>query len=373
MKSINVEQLLQDIQTRLSDLMTLSLRYEQKRGYRNPTRQIEERGVLQLRKPGYYRRYGDLYLPDSRTGVLRKGAPIIEQIADGKSFWQLRTTSGNLTYEHTSSVPVEPLLTELTPVLGFFNSSQSHQNRVQQARRKKQLQAIELLGEKTIRGISCQQLRYVLQEPRRTTEILLAVTKGARVIYSLERAEAEGVQTEVETFLTETTPSVPLSPKAFQVVLPSGARPYIPPPPLLTAGTVAPEWKLALLGSEKTPVSLSQCHSKVVLLDFWATWCVPCIKSFPTLEAFAARYSRQELEVFLIPVWDNPDSVERWYRENALRYPHLRFLAGGAEADQVAKAYHITQIPQQYTLDSQRRVFTTSSDRKSTELLLRSI
>ena len=71
------------------------------------------------------------------------------------------------------------------------------------------------------------------------------------------------------------------------------------PPPRL-ARFPAPDFTLSTLSG--APIRLSELRGKVVLLNFWATWCVPCRTEMPSLEALYQRYKDRGLEVLAINV-----------------------------------------------------------------------
>ncbi|MBS1963283.1 MAG: TlpA family protein disulfide reductase [Bdellovibrionales bacterium] len=56
-------------------------------------------------------------------------------------------------------------------------------------------------------------------------------------------------------------------------------------------------------------VKLSDLKSKVVLINFWATWCGPCVKEMPSLQKLAAEYEKRGLSVVGVNVDDNPEDV----------------------------------------------------------------
>jgi thiol-disulfide isomerase/thioredoxin len=81
----------------------------------------------------------------------------------------------------------------------------------------------------------------------------------------------------------------------------------------------APDFRLTDLRGRS--VTLSDYQGKVVLLDFWATWCGPCRAEIPELIALQQRYGEQGLRVIGISVDDDPHAVRQFYKSVALNYP----------------------------------------------------
>ena len=66
----------------------------------------------------------------------------------------------------------------------------------------------------------------------------------------------------------------------------------------VAAGKLAPEFKLRNLKGEK--VSLKDYRGKLVLINFWATWCVPCVAEMPSLERLYKKYKDKGFEILAI-------------------------------------------------------------------------
>jgi peroxiredoxin len=82
----------------------------------------------------------------------------------------------------------------------------------------------------------------------------------------------------------------------------------------------APEWTLKDVDGK--PVSLSQFRGKVVVLDFWATWCPPCRTEIPGYIALQRKYAADGLVVVGISVdTDGPDPVRKFIKEMGINYP----------------------------------------------------
>lgn len=68
-------------------------------------------------------------------------------------------------------------------------------------------------------------------------------------------------------------------------------------------------------------LDLNAFRGKVVLLNFWATWCAPCQVEMPTFVAWQKKYGRRDLQIVGISMDDDPALVRTAYRELNLNYP----------------------------------------------------
>ena len=116
----------------------------------------------------------------------------------------------------------------------------------------------------------------------------------------------------------------------------------------LQPGQPAPEFTLDDLDGQ--PVSLSQFKGQVVLLDFWASWCVPCIDDLPYLREVKGKTSDWPVVFLNISL----DADEAAWREaidkHEIKGVHVRADGWGAD---VAKSYQVMGIPSYYLVDSQ--------------------
>ena len=126
-------------------------------------------------------------------------------------------------------------------------------------------------------------------------------------------------------------------------------------PATLTAGVLAPDFTMKnLAGSD---VRLADYQGKVIILDFWATWCGPCIASFPHTQALAAKYKDQGVVVLASGTSDTIAKFKEWIPANQPKYPDLVFAWDPNERDSAtfadraaSKLYGVTGIPTQFVI-----------------------
>ena len=120
------------------------------------------------------------------------------------------------------------------------------------------------------------------------------------------------------------------------------------PPPPLPAGTPAPAFTTRTVGGK--PLTLKSLRGKVVLLDYWATWCGPCQMATPTLESLSKQFGKQGLAVVGMSVDDS--------RSVSLVKPFMKHFgityivtASPQQNGRAQYAYHVNGIPSQFLID----------------------
>jgi thiol-disulfide isomerase/thioredoxin len=128
--------------------------------------------------------------------------------------------------------------------------------------------------------------------------------------------------------------------------------------PMLEPGVIAPPFTVET--PEGTPLGLADFKGKVVILDFWATWCGPCLSSMPKLEKLYQRVKDQNVEVLSLNVYDDRDTFRTWISENRGSKYNFTFAFDPAEkgsAESVAgQKYNVPGLPTLYLIDGEGRV-----------------
>ncbi|MDA8169689.1 MAG: TlpA disulfide reductase family protein [Nitrospiraceae bacterium] len=95
-------------------------------------------------------------------------------------------------------------------------------------------------------------------------------------------------------------------------------------PALARAAAPGKAYGFSLKGVDGKTYSLSEFRGKVVLLNFWATWCGECVKEIPSLERLEARMKGQAFTVLSVSVDDSEEALDKFLRKTPLPYPVLR-------------------------------------------------
>ncbi len=133
---------------------------------------------------------------------------------------------------------------------------------------------------------------------------------------------------------------------------PATTAPQNPTAPANGAATSAaePAPDLELTTTDGKPLKLSELRGQVVLLNFWATWCVPCRAEIPALNAMEKDLSARGFKVLGVTTSDTPDVVREYQKD--VRQDYTVALGD----DGVANAYSVGVLPTTFIIDREGRV-----------------
>lgn len=120
----------------------------------------------------------------------------------------------------------------------------------------------------------------------------------------------------------------------------------------LLNGAPAPDFKL--MTPDGKEVSLSSLKGKVVMIDFWASWCKPCRKENPNVVRIYNRFKDKGFEILGVSLDQNKEAWVGAIAQDKLTWQHVSDLAGWGSA--AGKLYHVTGIPFTVIIDKDGKI-----------------
>src|SRR5947209_11905339 len=117
--------------------------------------------------------------------------------------------------------------------------------------------------------------------------------------------------------------------------------------PALARARMAPAFAVTTLDGKR--VSMDDLKGKVVLLDFWATWCGPCREALPHMKSIAKKFQGQPLVVLSVSLDNNDDTWKQYITRNEMTW--LQYRDGGFEGP-LSRLFGVEAIPHTFTIDA---------------------
>jgi thiol-disulfide isomerase/thioredoxin len=116
--------------------------------------------------------------------------------------------------------------------------------------------------------------------------------------------------------------------------------------PELARARMAPPFSVTTLGGQR--VSMDELKGKVVLIDFWATWCGPCREALPHMKDIAKKFNGQPLVILSVSLDENEQTWKEFVAKNGMDWAQYR--DAGFEGP-IARSFAVTAIPHTFTID----------------------
>ncbi len=121
--------------------------------------------------------------------------------------------------------------------------------------------------------------------------------------------------------------------------------------PPVVRGVMAPAFELSRLDAAGEKINLSALSGRVVLVNFWATWCEPCEREMPAMERLYQALPREDFELIAVAIDGKEEDVQTFQDRYRLSFPILLDL------DQaVYSSYQTMGVPETLLLDREGRI-----------------
>lgn len=137
----------------------------------------------------------------------------------------------------------------------------------------------------------------------------------------------------------------------------------------LMEGAIAPDFTLKTPSGED--LSLSSLRGKVVLIDFWASWCGPCRRENPNVRKLYRRFHYKGFEILGVSLDNDGNRWKGAIQADSLTWPHVSDLRGWQSS--AAQLYQVSSIPQTYLIDKDGRIMAKGLRGPELEMVLAKI
>ncbi|TGV04881.1 TlpA disulfide reductase family protein [Flavivirga rizhaonensis] len=135
-------------------------------------------------------------------------------------------------------------------------------------------------------------------------------------------------------------------------------------------GATVPDFTLKTL--EGNDLTLSKVKGDYILVDFWASWCIPCRASFPHLKDIYNKYKTNGFEVVAVATGDKDDKWRKAIEKDQTVWKHVFDTAKDSKGKNgdIADAYGVPYLPTTYLLDNNRKIIGRNLSKKELEIKL---
>ena len=128
----------------------------------------------------------------------------------------------------------------------------------------------------------------------------------------------------------------------------------------LKIGATVPE--IELPNTVDSIVKLSELNGKVVLIDFWASWCAPCRAANPYIQKLYKQNKEKDFEVFAVSLDVKKEAWLKAIKKDRLTY--MQVIDNGGWNSKVAERFYVDMLPTNFLLDKTGKIVAINLDGK---------
>lgn len=130
---------------------------------------------------------------------------------------------------------------------------------------------------------------------------------------------------------------------------------------MLRIGVEAPNFKVTAVDGK--PIDLAQYKGNVIIINFWATWCDPCIQEFPNVKKMYSKFKDKGVQYIGVSLDDDIEDLRGFVKQVEVEWPQIFDAKRWQGA--IPSLYHIQAIPTMVVLDRENKVRYVGSDTES--------
>lgn len=195
------------------------------------------------------------------------------------------------------------------------------------------------------------QKRYDLQPKGATVNAQLILGEIARPY--IESAIVSGKRDQAKAFVTQLKSDMAAHPQAAQIAQVIGqlsANLYLP--------GVGDKMEIAFTSTDGKDIDVAKMKGKVILIDFWATWCAPCVAEMPNVIKAYNEYKDQGFEVIGISLDEDKPALDSFVKEHKM--PWAQYFDGKGWGNEIAQRFGISSIPATFLVGKEGKIIASN-------------